>query len=138
MSPNWHSSSPRGIRGCVICNGRGLTDLGSGYRAEKNSLLIQHGTFDRPGIRESAVHSWRGLNSDSSLTGTPEERLFDVHSTFIFPSAASLLSPSYPLYSCPILTFFFPHFLHFSMLYLTPFGLLLFSTIVTYYLLSIC
>lgn len=48
---------------------------GIGRRADKNSLLIQHGIFDRSGIRESAEHSWSSLSNDSSLTGILEVKL---------------------------------------------------------------
>lgn len=100
------SLSPCDLRPCDL-GWKSADRSGIGCRADKNSLLIQHGIFDRPGIRESAEHSWSSLHNDSSLTGILEVKLFDVCSS---PAAAPppILTqpPSLPLLYRPIIPCF--------------------------------
>lgn len=110
------SLSPCDLRPCDL-GWKSADRSGIGRRADKNSLLIQHGTFDRPGIRESAEHSWSSLNNDSSLTGILEVKLFDVCSSpaafpHSFPSTISIT----PLSSHHSLFYFF----HLSVTRLSP------------------
>lgn len=99
------SLSPCDLRPCDL-GWKSADRSGIGCRADKNSLLIQHGVFDRPGIRESAEHSWSSLNNDSSLTGILEVKLFDVclspaaSPSCSLPSAVSItaLSSHYSLF----------------------------------------
>lgn len=85
---HWYSPSAHAIWGTVIRGRQRFDRSGIRCRADKNSLLIQHGISDRPGIRGSAEHSWSALNNDSSVTGTLEVKLFDVCSSpvFFFPA----------------------------------------------------
>lgn len=140
------SLSPCDLRPCDL-GWKSADRSGIGCRAEKNSLLIQHGVFDRPGIRESAEHSWSSLNNDSSLTGILEVKLFDVCSS---PAALPPSSPTRHLHQSlsshhsPVL---FPSpFRHSPLAWLLPFSFLIISLSVllspgltaTYYLLSVC
>lgn len=94
--------SPCDLRPCDL-GWKSADRSGIGRRADKNSLLIQHGMFDRSGIRESAEHSWSSLNNDSSLTGILEVKLFDVCSSpaafpvFSHPPSPSFIIPSFPV-----------------------------------------
>lgn len=140
------SLSPCDLRPCDL--GWKSADR-SGIRRKK-SLLIQHGIFDRPGIRESAEHSWGSLNNDSSLTGILEVKLFDVCSS---PATIPPFSPNHHLYhsfitpSFPVL-FLSPlcHsplpwplcLLPFSLLIIGPSVLLSLGLTATYYLPSVC
>lgn len=98
------SLSPCDVRPCDL-GWKSVDRSGIGRRADKNSLQIQHGIFDRPGIRESAEHSWSSLDNDSSLTGILEVKLFDVCSSpaafpHFLPSTISItpLSPHHSLF----------------------------------------
>lgn len=144
------SLSPCDLRPCDL-GWKSADRSGIGCRADKNSLLIQHGVFDRPGIRESAEHSWSSLNNDSSLTGILEVKLFDV---CLSPAASPpLLSPIRPLHHCFIVpsfpVLFLSPFCHSPLLWLLcllPFTFLIISLSIllspgltaTYYLLSVC
>lgn len=106
---HWYSPSAHAIWGTVIRGRQRFDRSGIRCRAEKNSLLIQHGISDRPGIRGSAEHSWSALNNDSSVTGTLEVKLFDVCSSPVFFSCLSpIISPIRPL--CYPVTFPLPFF----------------------------
>lgn len=99
------SLSPCDLRPCDL-GWKSADRSGIGRRADKNSLLIQHGIFDRSGIRESAEHSWSSLNNDSSLTGILEVKLFDVCSSpAAFPPIRSH-PPSPSLLYHPIIPWF--------------------------------
>lgn len=143
------SLSPCDLRPCDL-GWKSADRSGIGRRADKNSLLIQHGIFDRSGIRESAEHSWSSLNNDSSLTGILEVKLFDVCSS---PAAFTPIRshpPSPSLLYHPII----PCFISFTslslplpwLLCLLPFSHLIISLSAllsvglteTYYLLSVC
>lgn len=143
------SLSPCDLRPCDL-GWKSADRSGIGRGADKNSLLIQHGIFDRPGIRESAEHSWSSLNNDSSLTGILEVKLFDVCSS---PAAFPPFSPIHHLHHSFIIPSFPVLFLsplcHSPLpwlLCLLPFSLLIISLSVllslgltaTYYLPSVC
>lgn len=115
------SLSPCDLRPCDL-GWKSADRSGIGRRADKNSLLIQHGTFDRSGIRESAEHSWSSLNNDSSLTGILEVKLFDVCSS---PAASPPHPPPHSLPSTVSITPLSSHhslfyFFHLSVARLSP------------------
>lgn len=121
------SLSPCDLRPCDL-GWKSADRSGIGCRADKNSLLIQHGIFDRPGIRESAEHSWSSLHSDSSLTGILEVKLFDVCSSPAAPpprSHPAAISAT-PLSSHHSLFYFF-HLSVTPLLRLLPFSFLVIS-----------
>lgn len=108
--------SPCDLRPCDL-GWKSADRSGIGRGAEKNSLLIQHGVFDRPGIRESAEHSWSSLNNDSSLTGILEVKLFDVCSS---PAALPPSSPARHLHQSLSAHHSLFYFLHLSVTPLLP------------------
>lgn len=108
--------SPCDLRPCDL-GWKSADRSGIGRGAEKNSLLIQHGVFDRPGIRESAEHSWSSLNNDSSLTGILEVKLFDVCSS---PAALPPSSPARHLHQSLSSHHSLFYFLHLSVTPLSP------------------
>lgn len=110
------SLSPCDLRPCDL-GWESADRSGIGCRAETNSHLIQHGVFDRPGIRESAEHSWSSLNNDSSLTGILEVKLFDVCSS---PAALPPSSPTHHLHQSLSSHHSLLYFLHLSVTPLSP------------------
>lgn len=137
---HWYSPSAHAIWGTVIRGRQRFDRSGIRCRADKISLLIQHGISDRPGIRGSAEHSWSALNNDSSVTGTLEVKLFDVCSSPVFfflpiphylSNSPSLL-PSYLPIALLLFAFLLPAVFPCSTCtFILPFNILIFSLFIT-------